>query len=117
MMKFDDKKYIAERIRFYRKKMNLTQSELAEMVDLSDQHLSRIERGCYLPSLSTFFTIVDALKMDLREFGFNINEIRNPLKDKLINRIASAKDAELIFYENIMDAVDTSLNKVKKELL
>ena len=58
-----------------------------------------------------------ALKMDLREFGFNINEIRNPLKDKLINRIASAKDAELIFYENIMDAVDTSLNKVKKELL
>ena len=55
MMKFDDKKFIAERIKYYRKKMNLTQAELAEMVDLSDQHLSRIERGCYVPSLTTFF--------------------------------------------------------------
>lgn len=116
-MKFDDKKYIAERIRFHRKKMNLTQAELAEMVDLSDQHLSRIERGCYIPSLTTFFQLVKILKIDLCEFGFQIETTQNPLKDKLINSIASATDAELIFYENMLDAVDISLNKVKKELL
>lgn len=116
-MKFDDKKYIAERIRFHRKKMNLTQSELAEMVDLSDQHLSRIERGCYIPSLTTFFQLVKILKIDLKEFGFNAEETQNSLKNKLINSIALATDAELIFYENMLNAVDVSLNKVKKEIL
>ena len=67
MMKFDDKKFIAEKIKYHRKKMNLTQAELAEMADLSDQHLSRIERGCYTPSLTTFFLLVKILKMDLKE--------------------------------------------------
>lgn len=54
MMKFDDKAYLAKTIKMYRKKLNLTQAELAERVDLSDQHISRIESGCYTPSLKSF---------------------------------------------------------------
>lgn len=117
MMKFNDKEFIAERVKFHRKKLNLTQSELTEMVDLSDQHISRLERGCYVPSLVTFFLLVKVLKMDLREFGFSNEEIQNPIKNKLINSIVLATDAELIFYENMINAVDLSLNKVKKEIL
>lgn len=41
----------------------------------------------------------------------------NPQKDELIQNIANATDAELIFYENVMAAVTNSLAKVKKELL
>ena len=58
MMKFDNKSYIAEKIKYHRKKMNFTQAELAEMVDLSVQHISRIESGCYIPSLKSFFILV-----------------------------------------------------------
>ena len=46
-MRFDDKAFIGKTVKSYRKKLGLTQSELAEMVDLSDQHISRIESGCY----------------------------------------------------------------------
>ncbi len=113
MMKFNDKNYIAEKIRYYRKKHNLTQAKLAEMVDLSDQHLSRIESGTYFPSLKTFFTLIKVLKIDLREFGFNTEQTNNPVKDELISKIISADDIELTLYENLIGAVGNSLDKIK----
>lgn len=117
MMKFDDKNFIAERIKYHRKKLDLTQAELAEMVELSDQHLSRIESGCYVPSLKTFFMLVNTLKIDLREFGFSPENTNNPLRDRLIDGISNANDTELIFYENMMNAVDLSLAKIKRDIL
>lgn len=117
MTKFDDKIYIGQKIKSYRKKQHLTQSELAEMIDLSDQHMSRIESGCYMPSLKTFFSLVSVLKIDLHEFGFNAEDFENPAKNKLITKIATATDSELIFYENLIDATNKSLNKVKSEIL
>lgn len=116
-MKFDDKQFLAEKIKYYRKKNNLTQAQLAEMVDLSVQHVSRIESGYYIPSLKTFFMLVTVLKIDLREFGFGRESTNHPLKDKLIDMISHATDAELIFCENVMGAVTKSLSKVKSELL
>ena len=117
MMKFDDKLFIGQQIKVYRKKKGLTQEELAEKVDLSVQHISRIESGCYIPSLKSFFMMVDVLGIDLRNFGYDIKTTSNPQKDKLIQKIVQATDAELIFYENTTEAISTSLAKVKKELL
>lgn len=115
MMKFDDKKFIGNTIKTYRKKLNLTQSELAEMVDLSDQHISRIESGCYIPSLTTFFDLVNVLKIDLQEFGFDIETTTNPLKRELLDKISSATETELIFYNNILNAIDNSFEKNKNK--
>ena len=114
MMKFDDKKFLVERIKYHRKKMNLTQAELAEMANLSDQHLSRIERGCYTPSLNTFFVLVKILKIDLREFGFNTEETENPVKDELIDIITRSGDYELTFLKDVLTALDSALHKTKK---
>ena len=115
MMKFDDKKFIGNTIKTYRKKLNLTQSELAEMVDLSDQHISRIESGCYVPSLPTFFDLVNVLKIDLQEFGFNIEMTSNPLKKKLLDKISSATETELVFYNNLINAINSSFEKTKNK--
>lgn len=112
-MKFDDKKFIGKTIKLYRKKLDLTQAELAEMVDLSDQHISRIESGCYIPSLTTFFDLINVLKIDLQEFGFNIETTENPLKKQLLNKISSATDSKLIFYNNLINAIDTSFETTK----
>lgn len=115
-MKFDDKQYIAEQIRIHRKKAGLTQAELAEKVDLSVQHVSRIESGCYFPSLKSFFMIVSVLKIDLRIFGFDISDTEDSTKNKLIGNIMQASKTELLFYENMIYAINQSVNKVRNEL-
>ena len=84
---------------------------------MSTQHISRIESGCYIPSLKSFFAIASALNIDLKLFGYNVNKSNNPIKDELIYKILSATEAELIFYENSIDAINKSLNKVKRDLL
>lgn len=116
-MKFDDKFYLASQIKYHRKKMRLTQAELAEKVDLSVQHISRIESGCYIPSLKSFFMLVKVLHIDLTEFGFNMADTQNPLKNKLMEIIASATETELIFYDNMINALNKSFSKTKKNLL
>lgn len=114
MMKFDDKNFIAQKIKTYRKKMGLTQEQLAEQIDLSVQHVSRIENGCYIPSLTTFFKIISILQIDLKEFGFNIEKNKNPIINNIIEDITNASDEELIFYENMIKCIKDSFSKIKK---
>ena len=110
-MKFDDKNFIAAQVKYYRKRSNLTQSELAEKIDISVQHVSRIESGRYIPSLKTFFMIVEALNIDLRVFGFKA--LVNSKKEELIQTILNADDTELTLYKDILCAINKSLNKTK----
>ena len=49
-MIFDDKYFIGRKIKSFRKKRGLTQAELAEKIDLSEKHISKIEAGVHLPS-------------------------------------------------------------------
>lgn len=114
MMKFDDKNFIAQKIKTYRKKMGLTQEQLAEQIDLSVQHVSRIENGCYIPSLTTFFKIISILQIDLKEFGFNIEKNKNPIINNIIEDITNASDEELIFYEDMIKCIKDSFSKIKK---
>lgn len=112
-MKFDDKTNLAKQIKYHRKKLNLTQAELAEMVDLSVQHISRIESGCYIPSLKSFFALVSVLNIDLKTFGFGTQQVENPLKEKLIQKINESTDTELEFYDNVINFLCEALSKVK----
>lgn len=116
-MKFNDKEFIAHIVKKYRKINHLTQEKLAEAIDLSVQHVSRIECGCYVPSLTTFFMLVKVLKIDLREFGFDIVETKNELKNELIEKIISADNAQLVLYESLINSVNSTLPKVKREII
>jgi len=117
MMRFDDKYFLAEQIKLHRKKLGITQAELAEKVDLSTQHISRIEGACYVPSLKSFFLIAEVLNMDLRIFGFGTSKTQNQKKDVLIQKIINATDAELIFYQNMIESVSVSLSTIRTKLL
>ena len=97
--------------------MGLTQEQLAEQIELSVQHVSRIENGCYIPSLKTFFLLINKLNIDLREFGFDINKNKNPLIDNLMNNIAEATDTELVFFSNSIDSIKKSFDKIKKDII
>lgn len=54
---------IGNRIRSRRKEMNLKQGELAEKLNISNNHMSSIENGREHPSLELLLAICDTLKV------------------------------------------------------
>ena len=56
-------KTLGQNIAFYRRRKELTQERLAEMVDINNVHMNRIERGVASASLDTLFAIAAALEV------------------------------------------------------
>ncbi len=56
-----DYKRLGKRIREERKKLNLTQSQLAEAIDISDTYMGAIERGERSLTLDTLVRLVNRL--------------------------------------------------------
>ncbi|MEE0840648.1 MAG: helix-turn-helix transcriptional regulator [Acutalibacteraceae bacterium] len=57
-------KYLGLNIAYYRKEKGLSQSRLAELIDISRTHMSRIETADCAVSLDVVFKICDVLKLD-----------------------------------------------------
>lgn len=58
---YDKYKYLGLNIAYYRKEKGLSQNELAELVNISRTHMSRIETADCAVSLDVVFDICDAL--------------------------------------------------------
>ncbi len=58
---FNKYRYLGLNIAYYRKERGLSQSSLAEMVNISRTHMSRIETAECAVSLDVVFDICDAL--------------------------------------------------------
>lgn len=79
-------KAIGQRIKRIRKEKNLTQENLAEMLDISTEHLSRIETGSYRPSLTLIEKLSEILATDEQTLMFgNTSETNSSsqLSDKI----------------------------------
>lgn len=69
-----DYKAIGQNVRRYRRMKGLTQAQLAEMISVSDQHISHIERGHTSLSLYAFVNLAVALSVDLNDLlGYPTN--------------------------------------------
>ncbi len=55
---------LGKNIAKYRNKKNLSQEKLAELVELSREYITRVERGQKNISLKKLFAIADALEVD-----------------------------------------------------
>lgn len=77
-------KYIAEK----RKRLGMTQKQLAEKIGMSDKSVSKWERGICLPDVSVYMELCDILGIRINEFlaGEDISEenIRKKSEDNLI---------------------------------
>jgi len=63
---------LGARIKKLRNRAGLTQAQLAERVDISDEFLSRMERGAKAPSLHTAEKVARALGVSMKElFDFD----------------------------------------------
>lgn len=61
---YDKFRLLGLNIAFYRKKSNLSQSKLAELINISRTHMSRIETADCAVSLDVIFSICDALNVE-----------------------------------------------------
>lgn len=90
-----DKNFIGRKIKYFRKKRNITQNKLAELVDLSEKHISKIESGTHQPSITAFFNIVKVLDIGLEEFGLPLKTTANSVRDEIYKCINDSTDDEL----------------------
>ena len=68
---------LGKRIKELRKKRNITQQQLAELIDIDQRNLSAIECGINFPTKS-FMKIADAFNIKLQElFDFEHLELSN----------------------------------------
>lgn len=59
---------ILKNIKKFRQEKNLTQEQLSELCDISQDYLSEIERGKKTPSLKRFILIAEKLKIPPQRF-------------------------------------------------
>lgn len=104
-----DKKYIAQIIQEARRKSGLKQSELAEKVDLSEKHLSKIERGNNYPSLDTFLKLVDVLGLSLGDFGLTTTDSSYPNRVNLHKIIDNSSDKQIDAYTDVITTMQKYL--------
>lgn len=110
---FYDKEFLGKKFKEYRKNANLTQETLAEKIGIAEKHYGKLERGAFVPSLETFFKLVEVLEIPFSEFGFNLPDYKNGLKEKLAKEIYSLNDDELKLYTNIIQSIK-EFNKQEK---
>ena len=103
----EDKKYIGQKIKLQRKRLKLTQFELAEKVGIHEKQLSRIEAGLHYPSLENFIKILRILKISLSDFEEQ-REI-NPLKDDICRLLEESDNRELKIYRDVIKSIKQNL--------
>ncbi|WP_448203438.1 helix-turn-helix domain-containing protein [Azospirillum sp. sgz302134] len=79
-------------LRALREQRNLTQEDLAELIDRSVQAISKMERGLTFPKLETLIRISKSLDVPLRELAniFDSNESSEPNRISLETSILEA---------------------------
>ena len=101
-----DKNYIAQVLQNARRKACLKQAELAEKINISEKHLSKIETGKNFPALDTFFKIIEVLQLNLVDFGINIPIEESTKRKRLQNIITNASEKQIDFYTDIINAIN-----------
>ena len=71
-MKDTRNEILARNIKAERYRMNYTQSQLAEKVNVSESTISLLERGLQTPSIFLVYDIAKTLKIDINELMKNI---------------------------------------------
>ena len=100
-----DKTIIGLKIKQQRKRLGLTQFELAEKVGLHEKQISRIESGINYPTFENFVNIINALNMNMTDFAIENLLETSPVKDDLLFIIKNSTSDELQLYLDVIKAI------------
>ncbi|MBS4759773.1 MAG: helix-turn-helix transcriptional regulator [Clostridium sp.] len=99
------KKIIGVKIREQRKRMGLTQFQLAELVGLHEKQISRIESGLNYPTFENFVNIITALNLSMSYFNTKNEKTNSRIKDDLYFLIESSSEEELQLYYDVINVI------------
>lgn len=89
------KEKLGKRIFELRKRLNISQEELAEKLDISQKSLSKIETGRNFLTSETLEKLTLALNVDITElFDFNHTDKKENLLDEIYKYIDNIKNNE-----------------------
>lgn len=94
-------KEIGKRIFLRRKEMDMTQKELASKTNISNNHLSNIERGKSAPSFLLFLDICSVLKTNTDYIASGT--VYADLDEEIIQKIKRCSDEDKIKVSRIID--------------
>ena len=90
------KKLFGRKIKEYRKKKNLTQAQLAELVNVDDKHISCIESGKNFPSPDLIERLAASLDVEPKDlFEFYYLQDAEDLKSDIITMLDKLNKDEL----------------------
>jgi len=99
-----DKQNMGDRIREARKKLNLTQEQLAEKLDVTVAYISEIERNLKLPSMPLFIKLVEALDVSSDYLLRDNISTRNLYGDNILGRkLARLTPKQRVALEALID--------------
>lgn len=95
--------HVGEKIKAQRKRLGLTQFELAEKADMHEKQISRIEAGTNQPTIENFMKIIEVLELKMSDF--DATQKPNKLKDDLTFIINNSTEKELKTYLDVVKAL------------
>lgn len=113
-------KIFGEKLRLARRAKGLTQQEVAEMADIDEKHLSRIENGKFFPTFNTLNRLLVALDLSLDETGLDFQKLNsaNPMYIKALQILNSAEnDTELGCYLEVLTMTNHIINKIQDKAM
>lgn len=101
-----DKKYIAKILKNGRKKKGLKQSQLAEIIGISEKHLSKIETGKNYPALDNFLKLIKILDLSFNDFGLKDEDDNTSAQKLHLQRIINTStEHQLSIYVDIINTL------------
>jgi len=94
----DLRKILASSMKFYRKKLGITQAKLAEKANVTDNYIALIETGKRFPSVKMLERIAGVLQkdtLDLFSLSHNEPQKKGVLKTKILTDIEAILTARL----------------------
>ena len=95
---------MGNRIKNQRKELNIKQSELAEQIGISNNHMSTIECGTGKPSIDAFLNICDILKVTPDYLLLGSIHADN-VSQNIIDKLRLCNDDDLWVIEQLVEAM------------
>lgn len=90
-----------EKLKQIRLSKGLSQAKLAEMADVHEKHISKIETGRFHPNFETLNKILKALDLKLEDIENDISDVStntNPFYLKVLHILNNSDEQELEYY-------------------
>ena len=103
---------IGKRIRAHRKRLNLSQEEVAEMINISTVHMSHIETGYTKLSLPVLVDLACALGVRTDDLIFDKDALgKTELLEEITLELQDCSNAQLLALRQILSSSKDAISK------